>query len=65
MPSYSELMLETDGQDLNRSYIARKKTSASCRTSKKKNLVVPLVGDFAGSKAIRAVAQYLKEHEHP
>jgi hypothetical protein len=26
------------------------------------NLIVPLVGDFAGPKAIRAVAQYLKDH---
>jgi hypothetical protein len=26
------------------------------------NLIVPLVGDFAGPKAIRAVGQYLKEH---
>jgi hypothetical protein len=28
-----------------------------------KNLIVPLVGDFGGSKAIRTVAQYLKDHD--
>jgi hypothetical protein len=28
-----------------------------------KNLLVPVVGDFAGPKAIRAVAKYLKEHD--
>ena len=28
-----------------------------------KNLVVPLVGDFAGPKAIRSVGQYLKDKE--
>jgi hypothetical protein len=27
-----------------------------------KNLIVPLVGDFTGVKAIRGVAQYLKDH---
>jgi hypothetical protein len=27
-----------------------------------KNLVVPIVGDFAGPKSIRAIGQYLKEH---
>jgi hypothetical protein len=27
-----------------------------------KNLIVPLVGDFAGPKAIRAAGQYLKDH---
>jgi hypothetical protein len=29
----------------------------------KRNLIVPLVGDFAGPKALRAVGQYLKEHD--
>ena len=29
----------------------------------RENLIVPLVGDFAGTKAIRAVAGYLKEHQ--
>jgi hypothetical protein len=27
------------------------------------NLVVPIVGDFAGDKSLRAVAKYLKDHE--
>jgi hypothetical protein len=27
-----------------------------------KNLIVPLVGDFTGDKAIKTVAQYVKEH---
>src|SRR5262245_62172931 len=26
------------------------------------NLIVPLVGDFAGPKAVRSVGEYLKEH---
>ena len=29
----------------------------------KKNLIVPLVGDFGGPKTIRAVGQYLKTHD--
>jgi len=29
----------------------------------RKNLIVPLVGDFAGPKAIRIVARYLKDHQ--
>ena len=28
----------------------------------KDNLIVPLVGDFAGDKAIRSVGRYLKQH---
>jgi hypothetical protein len=27
-----------------------------------KNLIVPLVGDFAGPKAIRVAGQYLRDH---
>jgi hypothetical protein len=29
----------------------------------KNNLLVPVVGDFAGPKAIQAVGEYLKEHD--
>jgi hypothetical protein len=32
------------------------------RDMERRNLIVPLVGDFAGTKAIRAVGTYLKEH---
>jgi hypothetical protein len=27
-----------------------------------KNLIVPLVGDFGGTRALRAAGQYLREH---
>jgi hypothetical protein len=63
MPSYSELMLQTDGGDLNRSYVSTEENFRILQDLEKKNLIVPLVGDFAGPKAIRAVGQYLKEHE--
>src|SRR6185369_164612 len=33
------------------------------RNMEQKNLIVPIVGDFGGPKAIRAVGQYLKDHE--
>src|SRR5262249_29413188 len=29
----------------------------------RKNLIVPLVGDFAGPKAIRTVARYFRDHQ--
>jgi hypothetical protein len=32
------------------------------QTLQRKNLIVPLVGDFAGPKALRAIGQYLKDH---
>jgi hypothetical protein len=33
------------------------------REMHRKNLIVPVVGDFAGPKAIRAVAQYLRQQK--
>jgi hypothetical protein len=62
MPSYSELMIQTDREGLNRSYMSSEETFRALQDIEKRNLVVPLVGDFAGPKAIRAVGDYLREH---
>ncbi len=61
MPSYSALMVETDGQGEQRSYLASEASFRVLKELETANLVVPLVGDFAGDKAIRAVGQYLRE----
>jgi len=58
--SYHELMIETDTAGESRGYLATEESFAFLKELETKNLVVPVVGDFAGSKAIRAVAQYLK-----
>jgi hypothetical protein len=55
-------MTLTDGRGKNWSYLATKESYDRVRLMQQQNLIVPLVGDFAGSKAIRAVAQYLKDH---
>lgn len=62
MPTYSQLMLENDGQGLNRSYLATEENFRVLRDMQVNNLIVPVVGDFAGPKALRAVGQYLREH---
>jgi hypothetical protein len=63
MPSYAELMQMTDMEGENRSYMANEENFKILQDIEKKNLIVPVVGDFAGSKAIRSVATYLKEHD--
>ena len=63
MPSFSELMIQTDREGLNRSYMSSEETFRTLQDMEKKNLVVPLVGDFAGPKALRAVGDYLREHD--
>ncbi len=60
-PSYADLMLSTDESGQTRSYLASEENFAVLKTLEAKNLLVPVVGNFAGPKAIRAVATYLKE----
>ncbi len=59
--TYAELMTATDEMGNSRSYLANEENFAFLKGIEKKNLVVPLVGNFAGPKAIRAVGQYLKD----
>jgi len=62
LPTYEELMTDTDEQGQPRSYLATEESFATLQQFEKNNLLVPLVGDFAGPKAIRSVGGYLKEH---
>ena len=60
MPTYGELMVETDADGERRSYLASEANYRILRDMQRNNLIVPLVGDFAGDKAIRSVAGYLR-----
>ena len=55
-------MTQTDGNGVNRGYLANEENYKILKDLEEKNLIVPLVGNFAGPKAIRAVGKYLKEH---
>ena len=62
MPSFAQLQIETDSAGLHRSYMANETNFRALRQLEADNLVVPLVGDFAGPTAIRTVGAYLKDH---
>jgi hypothetical protein len=62
MPSYAQLQIEADSAGVRRSYMATEANFRALKELEVNNLVVPVVGDFAGPKAIRAVSGYLKEH---
>jgi hypothetical protein len=62
-PSYAEVMKATDAAGKSWSYLADERNYRAVRELQQKNLIVPVVGDFAGPKALRAVGQYLKEHD--
>jgi hypothetical protein len=61
-PTYRDLMIEHDLSGVQRSYIASEELYHTLRDMQQRNLVVPLVGDFAGPKALRSVARYLEVH---
>jgi hypothetical protein len=63
MPNYSELMVANDARGTQRSFLASESNYKIVRDLEIKNLIVPIVGDFAGPKSIRAIGQYLKDHD--
>jgi hypothetical protein len=57
--TYGSLMMAADGAGLKRSYLASEENFNFLKDLETRNLIIPIVGDFGGDKAIRAVGQYL------
>ena len=62
-PTYADLMVATDTAGRARSYLATEEAFAFLKDLETRNMLVPVVGNFAGPKAIRAVGAYLKQKE--
>ena len=62
MPSFLSMMLETDGAAVDRSYLATEANFRTLRNMEERNLIVPLTGNFAGDKAVRAAGRYARDH---
>ena len=60
-PTYAALMAATDEAGQARGFLAAEETFAFVKNLESRNLIVPVVGDFAGAKAIRRVGAYLKQ----
>src|SRR5262249_3928426 len=58
--SYAALMGSVDSQGDERGFLASEDTFALVKTMESRNLIVPVVGDFAGPKALRAIGGWLK-----
>jgi len=61
--TYADLMTAMDAAGVSRSYLASEENFNILKSLEMKNLIVPVVGNFAGQKAIRAVGRYLKEKD--
>jgi len=60
-PTYAYLMSMTDGVGRQRSYLASEENFRFLKDLQLKNLIVPVVGDFGGSKALPAIARYARD----
>jgi hypothetical protein len=60
LDAYSALMEATDTRGEPRSFLSTEERFQAVRALQQKNLVIPVVGDFAGPKALRAVGDWLR-----
>jgi hypothetical protein len=59
-PTYAQLMTAIEG-GRNWSYLGSSDSFDYIRTMQRRNLIVPVVGDFAGPKALRALGAYVRQ----
>jgi hypothetical protein len=59
-PTYEEMLIQTDWDGQHRSYLANEDNYRFIRTMQQKNLIVPVIGNFAGPKALRAIGRYVR-----
>jgi hypothetical protein len=60
--TYSDLMTATDADGRSRSYLASEEAFRVVKDLHSRNMLVPVVGNFGGPKALRAVGEYLARH---
>ena len=60
-PTYAQLMVATDERGQGRGFLSSEEAFTFVKALETRNLIVPVVGDFAGPKAVRSVGAYLKQ----
>jgi hypothetical protein len=61
-PTLRDLILQTDLNNKLGNFLAVAEDYDFVRNMHRKNLIIPVVGDFAGKKALRAVGDYLRKN---
>lgn len=61
-PTYTTLQQSTDSAGKNWAYLATEANYRWLKDFQSRNLLVPVVGDFAGPKALKAIGAWLKSH---
>ncbi len=61
--TYADIQVLDDGQGVQRGFLASEANWLAMKAIESRNMLVPVVGDFGGPKAVRHVGQYLKAHD--
>jgi hypothetical protein len=61
-PTYADLMAATDEAGQARSFLAGEQAFAFVKDLERRNLIVPVVGNFAGPKTLRAIGSYVRRN---
>jgi hypothetical protein len=61
LPSYRALMTKVDIMGEARSFLASAERFAVVKKLHEQNLIVPVVGDFGGTHALRGISDYVRE----
>ena len=61
-PTYAELQKTDDGNGTSYAYLVNEESFRTIREFERKNLLVPVIGDFAGPKALRSVGNWIASH---
>ena len=61
-PTFEEVMRETDAAGVHRNFLAGEANFQAVQALQRNNLIIPIVGDFAGPKALKAVGRYIRAH---
>lgn len=61
-PTYRELMTTVDASAEARSFLATDEAFTFVKDLQSRNLIVPIVGDFAGTSALRGIGEYSRRH---
>lgn len=62
-PAFADLMTATDFEGRQQSFLASEEAYQTVRALQRQNLIVPVVGDFAGDKALKGIGDYLRARQ--
>ena len=61
-PTLGEVITQTDPNGKNGGFLSTKEDYEFVRELHRKNLIIPITGDFAGPKALAGIGDYLRRH---